>query len=327
MSAVQAQDLVVRAADSRGRGERGPDAARLAGQGRRPPLRGVPALEAPRERVRAVPRLGRPARGHGRGLPHLPALALPRRRGPDGAGGARRRHGDRPGVPRHGHLSHPHAARGGRPDARGRGDRLQHAQRPEPAGLPEDGLEPGPPAAGRRPPVRPEGAGQDAHLTRPCGPLVTGDRRGPGCRGGAGRRGRRRRRSSSTHHATASAPIAPRSTSPGGPRSARCAIGCCSPRTTTPPRVASCSACGAVGMPSRRRSWSSSCPTLAPARAWCAGCCPRPAPTTPSGCAPGRPHGLLPLPRQGPQLTTRPLAASAPSPSQWALTLGDVELF
>jgi GNAT superfamily N-acetyltransferase len=45
------------------------------------------------------------------------------------------------------------------------------------------------------------------------------------------------------------------------------------------------------------------------------------------GLRTGPSFGLLPLPRQGPQLTTRPLAASAPSPSQWALTLGDVELF
>lgn len=40
------------------------------------------------------------------------------------------------------------------------------------------------------------------------------------------------------------------------------------------------------------------------------------------------PHaGLLPLPHQGPILTTRPLAASPPPPDAWALTLGDVELF
>ena len=40
------------------------------------------------------------------------------------------------------------------------------------------------------------------------------------------------------------------------------------------------------------------------------------------------PHaGLLPLPGQGPQLTTRPLAASPPAPRDWTLTLADVELF
>lgn len=37
--------------------------------------------------------------------------------------------------------------------------------------------------------------------------------------------------------------------------------------------------------------------------------------------------GLLPLPRSGPLLTTRPLAGSPPSPSAWTLSLGDVELF
>jgi hypothetical protein len=37
--------------------------------------------------------------------------------------------------------------------------------------------------------------------------------------------------------------------------------------------------------------------------------------------------GLLPLPGQGPLLTSRPLAATPPAAGRWALTLGDVELF
>ena len=45
------------------------------------------------------------------------------------------------------------------------------------------------------------------------------------------------------------------------------------------------------------------------------------------GLRTGPSAGLLPLPGQGPLLTTRPLAASPPSPGAWALTLGDVELF
>jgi GNAT superfamily N-acetyltransferase len=45
------------------------------------------------------------------------------------------------------------------------------------------------------------------------------------------------------------------------------------------------------------------------------------------GLRTGPSAGLLPLPGQGPLLTTRPLAASPPSPSAWALTMGDVELF
>ena len=45
------------------------------------------------------------------------------------------------------------------------------------------------------------------------------------------------------------------------------------------------------------------------------------------GLRTGPSAGLLALPRQGPLLTTRPLAASAPSPKDWRLTLGDVELF
>lgn len=45
------------------------------------------------------------------------------------------------------------------------------------------------------------------------------------------------------------------------------------------------------------------------------------------GLRTGPSAGLLPLPGQGPLLTTRPLAASPPSPGDWTLTLGDVELF
>ncbi|MFC7489213.1 MULTISPECIES: GNAT family N-acetyltransferase [unclassified Knoellia] len=45
------------------------------------------------------------------------------------------------------------------------------------------------------------------------------------------------------------------------------------------------------------------------------------------GLRTGPSAGLVPLPRQGPLLTTRPLAASPPAPGDWALTLGDVELF
>ncbi|WP_425307927.1 GNAT family N-acetyltransferase [Ammonicoccus fulvus] len=37
--------------------------------------------------------------------------------------------------------------------------------------------------------------------------------------------------------------------------------------------------------------------------------------------------GLIPLPGNGPLLTTRPLAASPPPAKEWALTLGDLELF
>lgn len=40
-----------------------------------------------------------------------------------------------------------------------------------------------------------------------------------------------------------------------------------------------------------------------------------------------RPIGLLPLPGQGPLLTARPLATSPPGRQEWALSLGDVELF
>lgn len=45
------------------------------------------------------------------------------------------------------------------------------------------------------------------------------------------------------------------------------------------------------------------------------------------GLARRRRVGLVPLPGQGPILTTRPLSRTPPAPGDWALTLGDVELF
>lgn len=45
------------------------------------------------------------------------------------------------------------------------------------------------------------------------------------------------------------------------------------------------------------------------------------------GLRTGPSAGLLPLPKQGPLLTTRPLASSPPEPASWVLTMGDVELF
>jgi len=45
------------------------------------------------------------------------------------------------------------------------------------------------------------------------------------------------------------------------------------------------------------------------------------------GLRSGPSAGLLPLPGQGPLLTSRPLASSPPAARDWALTLGDVELF
>ncbi|HMQ64819.1 MAG TPA: GNAT family N-acetyltransferase [Arachnia sp.] len=45
------------------------------------------------------------------------------------------------------------------------------------------------------------------------------------------------------------------------------------------------------------------------------------------GLRSGPSAGLLPLPGQGPLLTTRPLASAPPPPGAWRLTLGDVELF
>lgn len=45
------------------------------------------------------------------------------------------------------------------------------------------------------------------------------------------------------------------------------------------------------------------------------------------GLRTGPSAGLLPLPKQGPLLTTRPLASSPPAPRSWVLTMGDVELF
>ncbi len=45
------------------------------------------------------------------------------------------------------------------------------------------------------------------------------------------------------------------------------------------------------------------------------------------GLRTGPSAGLVPLPKQGPLLTTRPLASSPPRAVNWTLSLGDVELF
>ncbi|WP_193315269.1 GNAT family N-acetyltransferase [Nostocoides sp. F2B08] len=45
------------------------------------------------------------------------------------------------------------------------------------------------------------------------------------------------------------------------------------------------------------------------------------------GLRTGNTRALLPLPGQGPLLTARPLARGIPAPSDWSLTMGDVELF
>lgn len=45
------------------------------------------------------------------------------------------------------------------------------------------------------------------------------------------------------------------------------------------------------------------------------------------GLRTGPSAGLVPLPKQGPLLTTRPLASAPPTAGDWVLTLGDVELF
>lgn len=46
-----------------------------------------------------------------------------------------------------------------------------------------------------------------------------------------------------------------------------------------------------------------------------------------AGLRPGPSAGLIPLPKQGPLLAARPLAASPPPAKAWTLTLGDIELF
>jgi len=45
------------------------------------------------------------------------------------------------------------------------------------------------------------------------------------------------------------------------------------------------------------------------------------------GLRAGAATGLLPLPGQGPMLTARPLSRGIPVPSEWNLSMGDVELF
>ena len=97
-------------------------------------------------------------------------------------------------------------------------------------------------------------------------------------------------------------------------------------RTTTPPKVGSSSACADVGTPSRLRSSSSWCPTGSRGRL-VRRMLQADRRRLRDRVAHGPSAGLLPLPGQGPLLTTRPLAGSPPPPGDWTLTLGDVELF
>ena len=78
------------------------------------PNEDVLPLEAPGQRVRRVTGLGRAPRRTSRGLPHVPPVGVRRPRRARRPGGPRRRHGDRPGIPGQGDLPDTDAAWGRR---------------------------------------------------------------------------------------------------------------------------------------------------------------------------------------------------------------------
>ncbi len=105
-------------------------------------------MEARREPLRSVAGVGRGRRLPGRGVSRPHALGVPRRRSdrPRGPSGG---HRDAPRLPGTRDLHRAHVARDRRAPRRGSRLRVQHAERPEPAGIPEDGV------ADRRSPADP----------------------------------------------------------------------------------------------------------------------------------------------------------------------------
>ncbi len=155
-------------------GHRGavPELARLVARGSR---RGILRLEARRQRLRPVSRRGWPRRPTDAWSDCVSSFAggSATSRAGDRVRGASRRHRHPPRLARQGHLLGSHAGRPPRPRRRGRRLRLQHAQRQEHAGLPQDGLvEVGQGADCRSPRLAPRpSAGCGAPGPRPiCGP-------------------------------------------------------------------------------------------------------------------------------------------------------------
>ncbi len=148
-------------------------------------------MEARGQPVRRVPGVGGDRRRRGGRVPHVPPVGVRPRR-TTAARGPRRRHGDAPRSPGQGGIHRTDRARPRRPPRRRGRVRVQHPQRAQPPGLPEDGLAAGSPAPGARPPGfgtvrRPDRPGADRR-----GEVVRRDGRRHA--GGRGSRGRRRRR-------------------------------------------------------------------------------------------------------------------------------------
>ena len=150
------------AGDARGQGPDPVAPRRVPRLGRRRPVRRAVRVEARAQPVRALPGLGGRARRPCRGRPLVHAMGVPprrcdRRRGP----GRRHRHAPRAPGRRPVHGADPSGVGGG--PGRGGGVRVQHAQRPEPAGISEAGL-----ARGRAPRrLGPTGAGAATRASSP----------------------------------------------------------------------------------------------------------------------------------------------------------------
>ncbi len=135
--------------DRRRRGGDRRTGGRGAGVGGRRAPRPTVLVEAHREPLRSVAHVGGHRRRRSGRLPHVPAMAIRGRRWCGARRGAGGRHRDPAPSPGAGdlHPAHPSHARGdGR---RGGRLRLQHPERSEPSGLPEDGVDRGRAGAGR----------------------------------------------------------------------------------------------------------------------------------------------------------------------------------
>ena len=117
--------------------------------GRRQSLPRAVRVEARAQSVRSVARVGGRARRSRRRRPLVHALDVPAGR-VHAARGAGRGHGDAPGPPGTRPVHGADDARRRSVPSRGRGVRVQHPERAEPAGLPQDGLARGRSSPGRR---------------------------------------------------------------------------------------------------------------------------------------------------------------------------------
>ena len=115
-------------------------APRVAGMGRRPALPGALRLEAPPQPIWTLAGVGRARRRPSRRVPGTAAMGV-RAWDVHPSRGETGRHRDAPRIPGARHLHAAHTPRARRAPDRRRRARVQHAERPEPPRVPEDGME------------------------------------------------------------------------------------------------------------------------------------------------------------------------------------------